>query len=231
MTNNLKKEYILAVESSESICSVALGNHWDLLGEYSLNIKNIHNERLAVFIHSILREHNIQASEISFLGISAGPGSYTGLRIGFSLARGFAFPNKTRLIPVPTPELYAFKLNYTDLPIISIINAHRNELYMGRYRFQQELLEEEEPIRIIKIKDLLKNFGRKKMIITGSAVKILENLDSSRIPARWILAGPQFQYVSGKDLIHYIQHLKRHHLLDRYNLEEPLYVRDFKGTY
>lgn len=231
MMNELKNKYILTIETSESVCSVSLGNHYELLGEYTLNIRNIHNERIAHFADLLLKEHNVDPKKISHIGVSAGPGSYTGLRIGFSMARGLSFATGAKLIPIPTPEIYAYKARLFNIPLVSVINAHRNELYVGYYQWNGYDLLTRENVTIYTITDFLHKFRRFKIALLGSAVKIILNLPKSKIPKKWIFASPEFQYISASDLYHYLLHIISNRHENQFLLEEPLYVRDFKGTY
>lgn len=230
--NRSEKSYILSIESSNAVCSVALGNSDHLLGEYTLRIRNIHNERLGVFIHELLREHQLTMQEIGYIALSAGPGSYTGLRIGFSLAKGIAYPDSIPVVALPSLEISAYKSRFIGNPIVSVINAHRQELYVCDYTWKDGRLISNSVVSIATINQFRKKWMNDNITLTGSAVPVvLSFLDEKELPSHWHIASEDFWYTTGKDIYHYFMHVKNHQLLKEYNLEEPLYVRDFKGTY
>ena len=167
---------ILTVETSENVCSAALGNETKLLGEITLNKPFSHNERLAWMVNWLLTEQNMEMSDISHVFISAGPGSYTGLRIGFSFVRGLIYANKTKLIPVPTPEIYAHKgtKGKTDeYSVLAIMDARRNEIYVSEYSYAKNILTEIEPVQIVTIENFLEEYTSRTARIAGSGLSII----------------------------------------------------------
>lgn len=95
---------ILILESSTEVCSVALSNNEQLLGFKEDTTGQNHARLLTVYIDKLLNENKIPASEIDAVAVSKGPGSYTGLRIGVSVAKGFCYANQIPLIAVSTLE-------------------------------------------------------------------------------------------------------------------------------
>lgn len=226
-----RNQYILAIETSESICSVAVGNHLELLGEVSLRGKNIHNERLSHYTDVLLRDLAVPKERITHIGISAGPGSYTGLRIGFSFGRGMQFALKNRLVPIPTPEIYAWTARFAAVPILAVINAHRGEVYSALYRWKGNVLEELEHVTVRNIEALVEEKKNESLLVVGSGIPVLYQVLGRRIPRKWKTASTSHQLVRASDLYHYMLELIDANRVDAYHLEEPLYVRDFKGTY
>jgi len=227
-----EKRNIIAMETSESICSVALGNGQILLGEITLNKSNAHNERLAWMVDWLLKEQNLSMDDIEAVVISAGPGSYTGLRIGFSFARGLIYPFNTRLITVPTPEVYAFKEKHNSIKIVAVMDARRQELYVGEYRFNNSTLREELPVSVISIADFFQKYQAQKIQLAGSGIPlIVDHAKNTGIKIGWKIPEIIINPVTAKDLYNYGNILLNAGLRKHYNLEEPLYVRDFKGTY
>lgn len=125
--------YILALETSSKICSAALFENNQLLhkkeegGEYS------HAEKLAAFVEEILQISKVEYKELSAVAISKGPGSYTGLRIGTSTAKGICYALGIPLISIPTLQAMAFMLkqsvNVGNALICPMIDARRMEVY------------------------------------------------------------------------------------------------------
>ena len=127
---------ILAIETSSRICSVSLYISDNLYSEFSVNQKNIHSEKLFELINKTLESLEYSFDQIKAIAVSIGPGSFTGLRIGVSAAKGLAFGRKIPIIPVPTFEALALQIsNYlsksTEFTICNSVN--RDELYKSDF--------------------------------------------------------------------------------------------------
>ncbi len=132
--------YLLHIESSSTICSVALSNGNSLLALKELNAGYTHAENLHVFIKEILQEQNMTVAQLEGIAVSSGPGSYTGLRIGFATAKGLAYALRIPLIVVDTLKVLA-SLATKHYPNASLfcpmLDARRMEVYTALYN--QEL--------------------------------------------------------------------------------------------
>ena len=93
---------ILAIESTSSVCSVALGVNGQLSAEVSIGIPNVADSLLAKLVVHLLDSTNISAADLDVVAVSSGPGSFTGTRIGVSFAKGLCQTRRTRLLPVST---------------------------------------------------------------------------------------------------------------------------------
>lgn len=136
MIKNNQVALILHIESSSTVCSVALSNNTDLIDCKELDNGYTHVENLHVFIEQLLSENNISASQLNAISVSSGPGSYTGLRIGYSAAKGLAYALNIPLIAIDT--LQAMCVSAKNNVNISanfcpIIDARRMEVYCAVY--------------------------------------------------------------------------------------------------
>ncbi len=123
---------ILNIETSTNICSVALSENNKIVTLKETNIKNSHSELLSVFVEEIFKEEKINASKLSAVAVSKGPGSYTGLRIGVSLAKGLCYGSGLPMISVNTLEALAFGFAKTvsDKALFCpMLDARRMEVY------------------------------------------------------------------------------------------------------
>ncbi|MFV0566378.1 MAG: tRNA (adenosine(37)-N6)-threonylcarbamoyltransferase complex dimerization subunit type 1 TsaB [Flavobacteriaceae bacterium] len=128
---------ILSIETATTNCSVALsknGKTIALLEDYGNNYS--HAERLHVYIDRILKETNVQPSQLKAIAVSKGPGSYTGLRIGVSAAKGLAYALNIPLISVSTLEALAHQVKTDKGYIIPMLDARRMEVYSAVFNFQ-----------------------------------------------------------------------------------------------
>ncbi len=123
---------ILSLETSTSVCSVAIHENGSLLGVKEVEIPGAHSERLIGLIGELLEECQFAGEALSAIAVSEGPGSYTGLRIGVSTAKGLAFAWSIPLIGVSTLAALArsakSKLE-ANSKVIAMLDARRMEVY------------------------------------------------------------------------------------------------------
>lgn len=122
--------YILNIETSTTNCSVSLSKNGEtLVLKEDYNDGYSHAERLHVFIDEVLKEANITSNQLHAIAVSKGPGSYTGLRIGVSSAKGLCFALNIPLISVLTLESLAHQTKVESGIIIAMLDARRMEVY------------------------------------------------------------------------------------------------------
>lgn len=143
---------ILCIETSSAICSVAIGYGEQIFAEHTLPApEGGHAAALAPLVDELLRKAEKAGISISAVAISAGPGSYTGLRIGASLTKGLCFGRNLPLIAIDTLELIAHQA-ISQLPagshptIHPMIDARRMEVYTASFSATGERLEEDHPL-------------------------------------------------------------------------------------
>jgi tRNA threonylcarbamoyladenosine biosynthesis protein TsaB len=144
---------ILSLETSTKVCSVALHKNDELLATAEIHVAQSHASKLAPLIEKIIHFASIQVSEMEAIAVSAGPGSYTGLRIGTSTAKGLCFTLGTPLIAVNTLDLLAFQMSRvvtTDVLLCPMIDARRMEVYCKLTDYQ---LTEIHPIESLEIRE------------------------------------------------------------------------------
>ncbi|TXG37508.1 tRNA (adenosine(37)-N6)-threonylcarbamoyltransferase complex dimerization subunit type 1 TsaB [Seonamhaeicola maritimus] len=125
---------ILNIETATTNCSVALSKDGKTIAlkEDSRNGYS-HAEKLHVFIDDVLKEANISKTELNAIAISKGPGSYTGLRIGVSAAKGLSFALDKPLISVPTLDALAQQISCDNGVVVAMLDARRMEVYSAIY--------------------------------------------------------------------------------------------------
>ena len=126
--------FILNLETATKNCSVALAKDGKTITCKEIAAQNFsHAEKLHVFIEEILCENNIQFSDLNAIAVSQGPGSYTGLRIGVSSAKGLCYALNIPMIAIDTLQLLAKQIQIEDGIIISMIDARRMEVFSAFY--------------------------------------------------------------------------------------------------
>lgn len=123
----------LALETSAERGSVALFDDERLLGEAWLDARERHAASLLVCLDRLLSEQKRTLADVDQIALSIGPGSFTGLRIGLATALGLSYGTKRTLVPVPTLAALATRAQVA-LPIATVLDAQRGEVYAGLYR-------------------------------------------------------------------------------------------------
>ena len=145
MTSNPDNRYLLAIESASSICSVALFSGSDFIEDSSAVSAQRHNEKLAVMVDELLSKNSVRYENIANIAVSIGPGSFTGLRVGLSFAKGIALGVGCEIIPVNTLEALALTIyrqysssasnNSNSKSVFAATVARKTESFGGFYRF------------------------------------------------------------------------------------------------
>ena len=133
--------YILNIETSTTNCSVSLSYEGEtLVLKEDNNINYSHAESLHIFIDEVLDSANIDKSQLDAIAVSKGPGSYTGLRIGVSAAKGLAFALDIPLISIDTLKTLAMQLKIDSGYIIPMLDARRQEVYSAIFDHEYNLI-------------------------------------------------------------------------------------------
>ena len=144
---------IINIETATRICSVALVSDGKILGLRESDEEKSHASQLTVFIEDLLREHYIQAHDLDAVAVSKGPGSYTGLRIGVSTAKGIVYATGKKLISIGTlASLAEGAMRHQAVKDIlkerervllcPMLDARRMEVYTALFRPDGAILEQ-----------------------------------------------------------------------------------------
>ena len=166
---------ILAIESSSLVASVAIVEDGVTLAEYTENFKMTHSQTLLPMIDSMVSLFGIDLSTIDAIAVSGGPGSFTGLRIGSATAKGLGLALDKPLIHVPTLDGTAYNLYGAKGLICPIMDARRNQVYTGIYRFEQEfeVVMEQDAMDMGELIEKLNGMGE-RVIFLGDGVPVHE---------------------------------------------------------
>lgn len=126
---------ILAIDSSGLVASAAVVTEEAVLSEYTTNFKKTHSETLLPMIDEVIKMTETSLSELSAIALTAGPGSFTGLRIGSATAKGLAEALDIPLIAVPTTLALSYNFAGSDALICPLMDARRSQSYTGLYRY------------------------------------------------------------------------------------------------
>lgn len=140
---------ILALDTSTDKGSLALMAAERLLGEISLESQGAYLQRLLPGVEELLQACGRGLKDLGAIAVSQGPGNFTGLRIGLATAKGLAWALGCPLWPVSTLEVVAAQFPFQSLPLGALMDAKRQEVYLGLYRCPGELPQVlEAPVRL-----------------------------------------------------------------------------------
>ncbi|MBO5354334.1 MAG: tRNA (adenosine(37)-N6)-threonylcarbamoyltransferase complex dimerization subunit type 1 TsaB [Lachnospiraceae bacterium] len=153
---------ILAIESSGLVASAAIATEDTLLAEYTVNFKKTHSQTLLPMVEEIVKMTGMELAELDAIAVSAGPGSFTGLRIGSATAKGLGLALHKPVVPVPTTQGIAANLYGTRGLICPLMDARRNQVYTGLYRYDKngfEIMEDQMAVLVDEIIEKINAIG------------------------------------------------------------------------
>ena len=153
---------ILGLDSSGIVASVAVVDEDNVLAEYTVNYKKTHSQTLLPMLDEIVKMTELDLNTIDAIAVAAGPGSFTGLRIGSATAKGLGLALKKPLAAVPTVEALAYNLYDTSGLICPLMDARRNQVYTGVYQFENHKMvtvKEQMAVSVTELIDLLNLLG------------------------------------------------------------------------
>lgn len=166
---------ILAIETSSTICSVALCSNHEIIKEYESNAPMQHASLIGTYVDNILKETK---ADIHLVAVAIGPGSFTGLRIGLSYAQGFCFGRQIPIVGVTNHQILAAQLPGPKSDIFSIIDANREELYFAEHA-NDEIFKIKSH-KIITLEKLLDETSPDTNISCVESLKLPQKIESER---------------------------------------------------
>ncbi|MBK0404952.1 tRNA (adenosine(37)-N6)-threonylcarbamoyltransferase complex dimerization subunit type 1 TsaB [Adhaeribacter sp. BT258] len=221
---------ILSLETSSTVCSVALAQSGRLIGASELRLEKSHSSHITVLIQQLLENAGFTEKELSAVAVSGGPGSYTGLRIGTSTAKGLCYALNIPLIAISTLHALAlqtikFTANASEYLFCPMIDARRMEVYTALLTSSlQEVLPDQ--AKVLDETSFRKELENQKIIFFGNGAAKFEAIIGSVANAFFLknvipaaeavseLAWQQYQVAQFEDVAYY----------------EPFYVKEVHIT-
>lgn len=191
---------ILALETSAKSVSAAVLEDGVVLASAYQNTGLTHSRTLMPLVDAMLKNSNIRLEEIGLVAVAAGPGSFTGLRIGVSAAKGLAWTLDLPCCAVSTLEAMAQNLSHMDATVICAMDARRNQVYNAVFSAHGGTLDRLTPDRAIGLPELaaeLKNDEKEKIVVGDGAKLCYTYLQENGIPCRMAPAGLIMQNAVG----------------------------------
>lgn len=186
---------ILHIETATQLCSVALSNDGQLVSFRESDEKNAHSRVLTTFIDEMLKEAGFEISAIDAVAVSMGPGSYTGLRIGVSTAKGLCYALSKPLIAVSTLQAMAYGMSKTakdntepkseKIIYCPMIDARRMEVYTALFDSSIELIGQINAVVIDK-NSFSDYFENHQIVFAGDGSEKCLDLFQDKKNASWL---------------------------------------------
>lgn len=169
---------ILALDSSGLVASVAILEEDNLIAEYTVNYKKTHSQTLLPMLDEIVKMTETDLNDIDAIAVAKGPGSFTGLRIGAATVKGLGLALDKPVIGVPTVEGLAMNLYGVEKLVCPLMDARRNQVYTGIYRFCSEQLEIVKDQVALGVEELIQalNLIGKEVIFLGDGVPVYKEM-------------------------------------------------------
>ena len=184
---------ILALDSSGLVASVAVVEDGavddQVIAEYTVNYKKTHSQTLLPMLDEIVKMTELDLHTVDAIAVAGGPGSFTGLRIGSATAKGLGLALHKPLIHVPTLDATAYNLYGTEALICPIMDARRNQVYTGIYRFREsfEIVHGQDAMDIDELMGILNSMGE-PVIFLGDGVPVFRRRIEETLTVRALFA-------------------------------------------
>jgi len=225
---------LLALETATTTCGVAVLHDDDVVAQAHLQRSRVHSERLTPLVEDALRHADVRAAALDAVAVSMGPGSYTGLRIGVSTAKGWALANDAALVGVPTLDAYAAQMRPVAVPgdvVCALLHARRDEVYAGARRAVTGGMETHAPTKALPISalpDWLGAVDGRLWLVGDGAAEAQEALAAVDAPQTMVPAGdvpPSAAWVARRGQARLAQNGP-----DDIASFEPFYVKEVHAT-
>jgi tRNA threonylcarbamoyladenosine biosynthesis protein TsaB len=215
---------ILAIDTATEQGSLALVDGERVVGEYALATPGTYLQHLLPGVETLLAGAGRDLSDVGAIAVSRGPGNFTGLRIGLATAQGLAWSRNLPLVAVSTLEVLAAPFPFQTRPVAVLIDAKRQEVYLGRYRCPEiRPLALHDPVRLPL--DLLLAELAPPLLVTGPGLTAYEEVLRDRLDPDIYLAPPELRYPQTPTLARLAEHYLQAGLTVLPHQLTPTYLR------
>ena len=172
---------ILAIDTSATAASVCLAREDKILGSFYTNTALTHSQTLVPMVEQVLKTTQTDVDELDDIAVNAGPGSFTGVRIGVAAAKGLAFKNNLACVSVSTLESMAYNMLGSDCVVCAVMDARCSQVYNALFKISGDKVErlcEDRALALSELKPELEQINDKIILVGDGAeltAKYLEN--------------------------------------------------------
>ncbi|MFT8323057.1 MAG: tRNA (adenosine(37)-N6)-threonylcarbamoyltransferase complex dimerization subunit type 1 TsaB [Bacillus sp. (in: firmicutes)] len=184
---------VLAIDTSNFVLGISILDNGKVIGEYITNLKKNHSIRAMPAIEQLMKECEIEPKELTKIVVARGPGSYTGVRIGVTIAKTLAWTLNIPLVGVSSLEVLAVSVGkYFEGNVVPLFDARRGQIYTGLYYFSEKNCTQKREDQLILAKDwveLLKE-EKEKILFVGNDLPLHQEVILSGLGDQAVLAEP-----------------------------------------
>ncbi|MTI71978.1 MAG: tRNA (adenosine(37)-N6)-threonylcarbamoyltransferase complex dimerization subunit type 1 TsaB [Firmicutes bacterium] len=174
---------VLAIDTSSIVATCAILDDDKLIGEYILNHKRTHSEKIMPIIKELLESCELEVKDIDCFAASIGPGSFTGLRIGVSTIKALAHATEKKVLSVPTIDALAYNIAFHNGLIVPMMDARRDRVYTGIYRWANgdlKIIRDQDVLEVDKLIDILSEYNE-CIVFNGDGTKVYKEKIEKRL--------------------------------------------------
>ncbi|WP_445506901.1 tRNA (adenosine(37)-N6)-threonylcarbamoyltransferase complex dimerization subunit type 1 TsaB [Niallia sp. 03190] len=184
---------VLAIDTSNFVLGISLLDNEKVVGEYITNLKKNHSVRAMPAIEQLMKECDIKPKELTKIVVAKGPGSYTGVRIGVTIAKTLAWTLNIPLVGVSSLEVLAVSVGkYFEGNVVPLFDARRGQIYTGLYQFSEKKCIQTKEDQLILTTDWVEQLKKeqKKILFVGNDLPLHQEVILSGLGEQAILADP-----------------------------------------
>lgn len=168
---------ILAVDTSATSASVCVALENKIIGEFSINTSLTHSQTLVPMIEQVIEKTGVSMDSIDAIAVNAGPGSFTGVRIGVAAVKGIAFSRNIKCVSVSTLESMAYNMLDSECIVCAVMDARCSQVYNALFRISNGKVERLVEDRALSLADLKLDLQKysEKIILVGDGAEITFN--------------------------------------------------------
>jgi len=215
---------ILAIDTATRSCSVAVADEDKLLAETTLVSSETHSRHVMTMIDAVLQMSGMQIGSLDGIAVTEGPGSFTGLRIGVSVAKGLASVNGKPIVGVSSLDALATQAAGGGLLTCAVVDARKNEVYACRYRNRDGVVEAETAPDVLPIEAAIAGIHEPCMFIGDGAILYRQTIQDKTGTDAWF--APPYQHTIRSSTVAFLG-IKRFQKGDTDDVEAfvPFYIR------
>ena len=182
---------ILAVDTATKSCSAAVIDNKAILAESTLMENETHSRHLLSLVDTVMGRSKLKLSQLDGFAVCVGPGSFTGLRIGIASVKGFAYALNKPVVGISSLQTLAWQCQNASYLICPLIDARKQEVYFGRYRYQNGELRTEGREQVASPAEAVRGIREPTIWIGNGAELYREHILSALGESAHFVSGPQ----------------------------------------
>ena len=192
---------LLAIETSTILGGVALMQDSTLIAESRTCVKVDHSERLMREIDHMLKLARISIDDVDVFAAASGPGSFTGLRVGLSAAKGLAYATGKKLVMIPSLEAFAWNVPFSPYPVCPMFDARKKQVYAALFKWDGRGFENVMKESALSVSELLSGI-KEPVIFLGEGAVVYRDIIVSGLGDNALFGAPQHMVPSPANVAH-----------------------------